>query len=971
MLLDRQFQEAAPSVVLEGAPGQGKSTLAQYVCQVHRARLLSRGDFLAAISEQHRKAAVRLPFKVDLRDFATWLSRRDPFIPQQSEVNTANWAPTLEGFIARLVSFHAGGAQFTVDDVTETLQRVPSLLFLDGLDEVADIDLRASIVDGVRSTLSRVAANGGDVQVVVTSRPTSFEVSPTFESPQFKYLELLDIKRDLILEYSERWITARDLDEQDANDVRRILMGKLDLPHIRDLARNPMQLAILLTLIHSVGYSLPDQRTELYSSYMGKFLTREAEKSPAVRRHRDLLVRLHQHLAWVLQSEAEGTQGASGSVSPERLRELIEQYLVEHEHPSDILDDLFSGVLERVYVLVQRIEGAYEFEVQPIREFFCARHLYETASGQARAGETTGGTRDMRFSAIARNPYWTNVTRFYAGSYTSGELGGLYLLIEDYKEDLSSELLFRPRHLGAMLLSDWTFKDNPRAVRHMTQCVFDDLGLKAASRGFNGSHPGAPFELPNGCGREELQSRILEVLRDDISNPSATELAALLAANGGAPVQKPLIDLLQAADGDARTFWVRIAATAGLLRQFSLEECKSLLLADSPSASQLLSRGQSVLQFAPEIAETLKEITANLINVALEGRGTLKGGRNSWLDELNTWTSTAAALNRLRQRSLTWVEQVEGTKSRREVDAGFTHVNSFLADLDGLAADNEKHGWRTSLTPWSSLLLTIADHFGECWSTYAIAVICAGIKAPAEKGDVRHGIFDEGTPLAQRARGARLKGARQPDWWREQYATADSGMQRMFWLLLVFVWSSSSVLTAIQDEVSACLDELTEDEYRRLLVTTHQIAILRSRTSEKNPVSISLTGRSPRFAGALVARLRSSVDLADLASVSRLPDSSVSIYAGRELLLRHVASLEKIDSDKQLAVIREAYAKRAVSAWAGTRAVEMSATAVKAVLTQPFLYPQYLVSRAELQQRSSLKLRPVARVSQIEGWTFE
>ena len=42
LLLDGDFQQAEPLVILEGAPGQGKSTIVQYICQVHRMRILDR-----------------------------------------------------------------------------------------------------------------------------------------------------------------------------------------------------------------------------------------------------------------------------------------------------------------------------------------------------------------------------------------------------------------------------------------------------------------------------------------------------------------------------------------------------------------------------------------------------------------------------------------------------------------------------------------------------------------------------------------------------------------------------------------------------------------------------------------------------------------------------------------------------------------------------------------------------------------
>lgn len=63
------------SIVLEGAPGQGKSTITQYIAQVYRMRLLHKDDELLKIEKGHRGGRMRLPIKVDLRDFATWLAK--------------------------------------------------------------------------------------------------------------------------------------------------------------------------------------------------------------------------------------------------------------------------------------------------------------------------------------------------------------------------------------------------------------------------------------------------------------------------------------------------------------------------------------------------------------------------------------------------------------------------------------------------------------------------------------------------------------------------------------------------------------------------------------------------------------------------------------------------------------------------------------------------------------------------------
>ena len=81
-------------------------------------------------------------------------------------------------------------------------------------------------------------------------------------------------------------------------------------------------------------------------------------------------------------------------------------------------------MVDRIVFLVSRVQGTYEFEVQPLREYFTARHLYETAP-YSPPGNPRHGTKPDRFDAIAQSSYWLNVTRFYAGCFSKGELGNV------------------------------------------------------------------------------------------------------------------------------------------------------------------------------------------------------------------------------------------------------------------------------------------------------------------------------------------------------------------------------------------------------------------------------------------------------------------------------------------------------------------------------------------------------------------
>jgi len=273
---------------------------------------------------------------------------------------------------------------------------------------------------------------------------------------KYPYIHLASLSCQIIDRYADRWLKARRVDSKEAAEFKRTLSKKLDQPHLRDLARNPMQLAILLSLITTRGTSLPDKRAALYDNYVDLFFNLEAEKSAVVREHRDLLIDIHRYLAWLLHSKAE-RGGASGSISQERLQAVLRSHLGKEGYDPSWAQALFAGMVERVVALVSRVKGTFEFEVQPLREYFAARFLYDTAPYSPPGGEQRG-TKPDRFDALARNFYWTNVTRFYAGCFSKGELPGL---VEQQLQELMADEGFRltthPRMLGATLLGDWVF----------------------------------------------------------------------------------------------------------------------------------------------------------------------------------------------------------------------------------------------------------------------------------------------------------------------------------------------------------------------------------------------------------------------------------------------------------------------------------------------------------------------------------
>lgn len=491
LLLGGTTAETARRVVVEGGPGQGKSTLAQYICQIQRMKLLKKRE-LAKIPEEHRLAPTRIPFKVDLRDLSLWLQRKNPIT---GDTLPADQVLSLESFLAAQVKIRSGGADFSVDDLLLLASATPFLIVLDGLDEVASHSDRKTIVESVNTTALRIQSISPRSQIVVTSRPAAVASTPKFQSDEWNYISLRSITRKLIFEYIRRWGSAKKLTKVEQSEISAVLESKLESSQIQDLAHNAMQLTILLNLVHTRGQALPDHRTELYGSYISIYFDREAAKNKVVRENRQLLIDLHGFIGWKIHAAAEARR-SSGRVSQEGLIKLITEFLATRAQDDQSIKELLAGVVDRIVMIVSQIEGTFEFEVQPLREYFAGYHLYSTAP-YSPSGQPQRGTKPEIFAAISQNPFWFNVARFYAGAYSVGELASL---AEQLTENLSTQpasLSSFPRALTTALLNDRVFHQNPRIGRRVIDASTDALTMR--------------YEYSNAVNRRRTNSLILAV----------------------------------------------------------------------------------------------------------------------------------------------------------------------------------------------------------------------------------------------------------------------------------------------------------------------------------------------------------------------------------------------------------------------------------------------------------------------------
>lgn len=480
LLLSRKWNRSA---VVVGGPGQGKSTLLQYLCQFHRARRYAPDRYApAAIGLVDVSPTVRTPLRVDLTKYAEWRRTRLRSEPaastkRASQKGTRPTLPTIEAYVIHLVEELGGGLRFGSRGFRHVAKTLPLLLALDGLDEIADAAERETVSDEIRATEARLRAMQSAAILVVATRPGTVG-NPIWRDPSFSSLFLQRLTPALRMAYLERWLEVAGLDEDEVKDLRDAFEDGMSRPHVSELAGNPMQLAILLHLMHQVP-SLPEKRTELYESYINIFMQRES-KHPVIKKHRELVISFHRVLAWYIHANVE-LKRSTGIVTYDQLRAVLSAYLAPRGHTPEVIDDIFGSMTQRVLCLSepQAGSGEYRFDVQPLREYFASSYLYEVAPDSSEIN-----LRQAILQALVPRQYWSNVLRFFAGELRSGEIPNIAFALDAVAEDDVQAAHPSRRILARLLLEDHVFAGQHEVVvRNVVSKILDGPGAWLALDG--------------------------------------------------------------------------------------------------------------------------------------------------------------------------------------------------------------------------------------------------------------------------------------------------------------------------------------------------------------------------------------------------------------------------------------------------------------------------------------------------------
>jgi hypothetical protein len=942
--------------VIVGGPGQGKTTLTQLLCQFHRARHLGRGDYLAEFVRTGPVTALaRVPIRIDLRRYARWATTPAASPGRRGRIASAASDDTealrpLELYIVEQISSGSGGHRFEVEDLTALAASRPMLLALDGLDEVANIEDRDRVTTQISLTTARLTELASDLVVLVTTRPSPGAATPAALSAGFARLSMQRLTEALRLRYLDRWAEQAGLDSERTAELRRTFVDKQNLPHVRELASNPMQLAILLHLLQRRGI-LPEQRTELYSQYVQVFLDREAPKERAVKEHRGLIEELHGYLAYHLQTQAElGT--TTGAMPVQDVQRHVEAYLSDKPVDAAIVTQLFNAVTARVICLVQREAGSFEFEVQPLREYFAAKFIFSNAPLRG-----SGNTRDDCLHALLQRPYWSNVLRFFAGMLSKTEVRALPSSLKSAAESSPFDRLPTMRRLATLLLQDQVFLNQAtQPLRELVDVILEGPGAVLAARGLLSDAP-TPLALTAGAGHEQLITHLQQRLVDDPDPRRRTAFADLLRhAHRPRELSAWWWSQYQATDA-----WLRTAGDLKVLSGLTAKQCQQVVDAaaaldpDEEGLLELLLRSQS------------DAFSDALLAIALEDAS--RGFDSSYASNAHQpWSDLARETNpaALTHRHARPASSDQGStkpsrtaRSRHRPRRGMPDVVQRLHTVHG-AQD-----WQQP-QPWVELLHAYGDVLGDSWLGWQAALV-------APEAALRQVRRQAGAPAAKAAQWV-LSARQQGDdvtWWQQPPSVGDSAEQGiLIWAGALFTIAKIDVLCATVPQLNAFTASLPPRRKSQLLIAVadHQAAGARGRQRDVRELLRS---------GQLAPDPYIALLLYVVAFPSSQEELAKIVLAGLEDVLpipavsRYLPELLQASSRKvPFARMRGGPDDDELRHLLGSGTISVPSTALaREVLSDPHLWPTVLVNVAIDKVSAGLRRLPaLAVVAEHDDW---
>ncbi len=367
------------NLVILGAPGSGKTTLLKHVT-------------LTLAAETPDKKIDAIPILLFLRDHAAMIVKN----PRYSIIDAIQEKLTLWQI------------EMPEDWFANALEKGQCLLMLDGLDEVADIELRKRVVRWVEQQMQKYAKN----RFIITSRPFGYYSNPLKNSA---LLEIRPFTIEQVKKFINNWYLANEImsyqrdDPGVRMDAKRgaddLLWRLRQVPVLLEMAVNPLLLTMIAT-VHRYRSSLPGRRVELYSEICEVFLGKRQQArgiqfdlTPAQKQR--VLQSLAYYMMYHQQREIEMKEAAFAIQQP--LKRVIgaQQNVGQPYNKDETTSEAFLKMIENSSgLLIEREVGVYSFAHLTFQEYLASAHILD----QKLESELIKGVADS---------WWHETTRLY------------------------------------------------------------------------------------------------------------------------------------------------------------------------------------------------------------------------------------------------------------------------------------------------------------------------------------------------------------------------------------------------------------------------------------------------------------------------------------------------------------------------------------------------------------------------------
>lgn len=456
--------------LLVGGPGQGKTTLGVWLCQLHRAAILSDSpgleDEAQAVLDDLSGQPTTSPTQV--------LARRLPWrvvLYRYAHALAAGKVTDLWDFLALECEEHLG-EPVPKASLVAWLTTWPTLLVLDGLDEVSASANRAEVLASLYTFMAEInEVPTADLSVLATTRPQGYRGELDWPSA-----ELQPLSSELAVNYADRVIAELFRgDPIRAREVKGRLVAAVGDPVTGQLARSPLQVTILTILAEQSGRP-PRDRWRLFREYFRIIYDREKDRGiPSVEvlnELPELVERLHAEVGYRLQLEAERAEGVASGMSRAEFLALTREMLTNDQHEAAEVERqaqrIGEALTERLVFLVGLGEDAVGFEIRSLQEYAAAERLFH--------GEEPLILR--RLEALLPSAHWRNVLLFAAGRLAADRghlLDKLPALLFEAEGDVRLSGL--SARVALVLLEEGWVAAKPRVRDALVQGVMDRLDL--------------------------------------------------------------------------------------------------------------------------------------------------------------------------------------------------------------------------------------------------------------------------------------------------------------------------------------------------------------------------------------------------------------------------------------------------------------------------------------------------------------